>query len=127
MMVTATRSRPGGRAGTHEPRADRCAVAWINGRSASLALSDGSGQVLTCEIDRGLEPEALYVSIVARAIGDRDRLVILGPGGMRLALERQYVAFHAPRRCLIDVEPAGAIDQAELRRRLDELDGRDLR
>jgi hypothetical protein len=106
----------------HHARVGRgCAVVWINGRTASLAVTGDAGEVATCEIDRGLEPELSYLAIVVRAIGDRERVVILGPSSMRLALEREYVAiYHRPDR-LVDVEPAGALDPGDLVRRLREL------
>jgi hypothetical protein len=100
-----------------------CAVAWINGRTASLALMDETGQISTCEIYRGLEPEHSYMTIVVRAIGDRERVVILGPSAMRLALEREYVAIHGRPDRLVDVEPAGPVDRSDLVRRLRELAG----
>lgn len=94
------------------------AVVWINGRHAILATMSGDGRISTCEIDRGLEPEPPYLALVVRAIGDRERVVILGPSSVRLALEREYVAiFQRPDR-LVDVEPAEAIDAEELVDRL---------
>jgi hypothetical protein len=54
-------------------------------------------------------------------IGDRRRVVILGPSSVRLALERAYVArFRRPDR-LVDVEPAGPAAMEELIDRLREL------
>lgn len=85
------------------------AVAWINGRRAMVATMRGDGLVSTFEINRGLESEPSYLALVVRAIGDRQRVVILGPSSARLALEREYVAiFHRPDR-LVDVEAAGAV------------------
>jgi hypothetical protein len=108
--------------GAHDVRVGRgCAVVWIDGRSASLAVTDEAGEIATCDIDRGLEPELSYLAIVVRAIGDRERVVILGPSAMRLALEREYVAIHHRPDRLVDVEPAGALDGDELVRRLREL------
>ena len=104
-------------------RGRACAAVWINGRSASLALIDQAGAVSTCSIERGLEPELAYLAIVVHAIGDRERVVILGPSSMRLALEREYVAIHHRPARLVDVEPAGALDPTELVRRVRELAG----
>ena len=85
------------------------AVAWINGRQAIVVTMSHDGLVSTCEISRGWLPEPAYLAQVVRVIGDRQRLVILGPSSARLALEREYVAlFRRPDR-LVDVEPAGAI------------------
>jgi hypothetical protein len=78
----------------------------------------GDGQISTCEIARGPEPELSYLALVVGAIGDRERVVILGPSSVRLALEREYVAiFHRPDR-LVDVEPAEAINAEEVVDRL---------
>jgi hypothetical protein len=108
MTATETRERVAYR--TVAPSA----VAWINGRQAIVARTDRTGRTSTCEIERGVEPEGSYLALVVRAIGDRDRVVILGPSSMRLALEREYVAiYHRPER-LVDVEPAGLVTADEL-------------
>jgi hypothetical protein len=61
---------------------------------------------------------APYLAQVVRVIGDRQRVVILGPSSVRLALEREYVAaFRRPDR-LVDVEPAGPVSSDELVDRL---------
>lgn len=94
------------------------AVAWINGRQASVAIMSADGRISTCEITRGWLTEAAYLAQVVRVIGDRQRVVILGPSSARLALEREYVAmFRRPDR-LVDVEPAGPISSQELVDRL---------
>jgi hypothetical protein len=97
------------------------AVAWIDGRSALVARIDRDGLVSTCAVERGGEPEPTYLDLVVRAIGDRERVVILGPGAQRLALERAYVAIHHRPERLVDVEPAGAVTEEDLLRRLREL------
>jgi hypothetical protein len=94
------------------------AVAWINGRQAIVATMARDGEIFTCEINRGLSPESSYLALVVHALGDRDRVVILGPSSARLALEREYVAiYHRPER-LVDVEPAGALNTEDLVARL---------
>lgn len=94
------------------------AAVWINGRQAIVATMSGDGRISSCEINRALEPEPSYLALVVRAIGDRERVLILGPSSARLALEREYVAiFRRPDR-LVDVEPAGAIDAEDLVDRL---------
>ena len=102
-----------------QPRGAReSAVAWINGREAIVATMARDGEIFTCEINRGLSPEAAYLALVARALGDRDRVVILGPSAARLALEREYVAiYHHPER-LVDEEPVGPINTEDLVARL---------
>jgi hypothetical protein len=89
-------------------------VVWINGRQAIVAMMSHDGRISTCEISRGWLPEPSYLAQVIRVIGDRQRVVILGPSSIRLALEREYVAiFRRPDR-LVDVEPAVAMDAAAL-------------
>jgi hypothetical protein len=86
-----------------------------------VAVADEAGQVSRCTITRGRDPEPSYLAMVVRAIGDREVVVILGPSSLRLALEREYVAiYHRPER-LVDVEPAGRVDESKLVDRLREL------
>ena len=97
------------------------AVAWINERQATVATMSHDGRISTCEISRGWLGERSYLAQVVRVIGDRKRVVILGPSSVRLALEREYVAvFKRPDR-LVDVELAGPIDTGALIDRLRNL------
>jgi hypothetical protein len=90
------------------------AVVWIDGRRAMVVLMSHTGGISTCEITRGWLDQPSYLAHVVRVIGDRPRVVILGPSSVRLALEREYVTiFHRPDR-LVDVEPAGVVDMADL-------------
>lgn len=90
------------------------AVVWINGREAIVAAMDRHGLRSRCEITRGFLDEPAYLAHVVRVIGDRQRVLILGPSSVRLALEREYVRlFRRPDR-LVDVEPAGAVSPEEL-------------
>ncbi|HET9756705.1 MAG TPA: hypothetical protein VFP66_09400 [Candidatus Limnocylindrales bacterium] len=94
------------------------AVVWINGRQAFVALMSHDGHISTCEISRGWLTRSSYLVQVVRVIGDRQRVVILGPSTDRLALERKYVTmFRRPDR-LVDVEPAGPLAPDELVDRL---------
>ena len=94
------------------------AVVWINGRQAIVATIGHEGRITTCDISRGWLSEPSYLAQVVRVIGDRQRVLILGPNSVRLALERAYVAmFHRPER-LVDVEPAGPVDAESLVDRL---------
>lgn len=107
---------------TLEPAVPRSApasaVVWINGRQAIVATMGPDKQVFTCEVNRGLSPEPAYLALVVRAVGDRQRVVILGPSSARLALEREYVSiYHRPDR-IVDVEPAGAVKTEDLVERL---------
>jgi hypothetical protein len=90
------------------------AVVWINGRQAVVALMSYDGHITTCEISRGWLSRPSYLAQVVQVIGDRQRVLILGPSSVRLALEREYVTmFRRPDR-LVDVEPAGPASRDEL-------------
>ena len=96
------------------PEATPSAVVWIDATHALVASVEGDGGTSTCDITRGLLHESVYLEEVVRAVGDRRRVMILGPGSERLALEREYVAvYHRPER-LVDVEPAHVVDRDEL-------------
>lgn len=99
------------------------AVVWIDGTSAAVAVMDRRGRVSTCSIERGDAPEPEYLDLVIHAIGDRERVAILGPDPARLELERAYVAVERRPDRLVDVEPAGPVDEAALVDRLRELAG----
>lgn len=102
------------------------ATVWIDLRHALVGRTVPDGSVELIELVRPSrldEPLEQWIAIVADAIGDRQRVLILGAGPMRLALEREYVAiFHRPER-IIDVEPSSGIDRDELIRRVQELAG----
>jgi hypothetical protein len=83
-----------------------------------VATMSHDGRIATCEINRGLLSEPSYLAQVVRVIGDRQRVVILGPSSSRLALEREYVGIYRRPDRLVDVEPAGLVDMQELVDRL---------
>jgi len=94
------------------------AVVWINGRQANVALMSYDGHITTCEISRGWLSEQSYLAQVVRVIGDRARVVIMGPSPARLALEREYVTIFRRLDRLVDVEPADLVSRDELVARL---------
>jgi len=95
------------------------AVAWIDDRHAVIARNAIDGSIDVTEVDRpGEGTDATYLAHVVDEIGDQERLVLLGPGTARLALEREYVTiYHRPDR-LLDVEPSGPVDREGLVERL---------
>jgi hypothetical protein len=101
----------------------RSAVVWINGRQAVVATMSDEGRISTSEIDRRWMREQPYLAQVVRAIGDRQRVSILGPTSIRLALERDYVAMYRRPDRLVDVEPAGPFTSEELVDRVRSLAG----
>jgi hypothetical protein len=94
------------------------AVVWIDDKRALIAAMSPEGNISTCDVDRGSLDEAQYVAQVVHVIGDRERVVILGPSDVRLALEREYVSIYRRPERLIDVEPAVDVDMADLLGRL---------
>ena len=72
-------------------------------------------------MDRRTTPEFIYLNAVVRTIGDRERVMILGPGSARLALEREYVDIHRRPDHLVDVEPTGLLGEPEVIDRLRRL------
>jgi hypothetical protein len=99
------------------------AVVWIDQRHAYVARMSPEGLIETQTLDLGTDDETLDLARVVHAIGDHARVVILGPDNARLALEREYVTiYHRPER-LVDVEPAGPIEETDLVDRLRELAG----
>jgi hypothetical protein len=120
-MTTSIVERRGGEAAPEERPIRPSAIVWINGRGAVIAAMEPDRGITTCTIDRGLEPEESYLRLVVHAIGDRERVMILGPSSVRLALERDYTSIYQRPDRLVDVEPAGPMDQATLVDRLREL------
>jgi hypothetical protein len=99
------------------------AVVWIDARRAVVATMNEKGRISSRALDRGDDPEAPFLARVVHAIGDRERVIMLGPDMVRLALEREYVAiFHTPDR-LVDVEPSGPVYKDQLEDRVRELAG----
>ncbi len=99
------------------------AVTWIDPTRAVIARTGTGGEVAVRTIRHesvrsGTRP---FLARVVDEIGDRDRILILGPDAMRVELEREYVTiYHRPDR-ILDVEASGPAEQAELVRRLEAL------
>jgi hypothetical protein len=105
------------------PRVRPSAVVWIGDDHAIVARVGYEGTVSTCEIARGAEPELSYLALVVGAIGERERVLIMGSASIRLALEREYLALHRRPDRLVDVDEAPGIDHESLVDRLRELAG----
>ena len=97
------------------------AVVWINRRGALVARMDMNGHIETVTVEPRSGGEFAYLNRVVRAIGDRERVIILGPGPARLALEREYVDIHRRPDHLVDVELAGLLAEPDLIDRLRRL------
>jgi len=117
--------RPANTPGTATLAHGSGAVTWIDSTRAIVARTAPSGGVAISIVPGGAQPArgTPFLARVVDEIGDRDRILILGPDAMRVELEREYVTiFHRPDR-LLDVEVAGPTDEAELVRRLEVLTG----
>ena len=95
------------------------AVVWINARHAVVAVAHGeAGGITSSTVERMIESEADFVARIVGAVGDSERVMVLGPASLRLAVQRAYVAIsHRPDR-LVEVERTGLIDPDELAARL---------
>jgi len=106
------------------PRPHSGAITWIDRRHAIVARTMSTGAIDVTEIDFPADAaEQANLTRVADTIGDRERVVIAGPLGMRTALERQYVAIYRRPERLVDVEPDGPLSRGQLVERLRELAG----
>jgi hypothetical protein len=93
------------------------AVVWMDEERALVARSSGDG-ISMVEIARGVHPETQYLAHVVQEIGDGERVMVVGSGPLRLALEREYVSInHRPDR-LISVAAIARADGAEIVDRL---------
>ena len=98
------------------------AVTWIDSSRAVVVGTGGERPEVTTVAHEPVETIP-FLARVVDAIGDRDRVLILGPDAMRVELEREYVSiYHRPDR-LLDVEASGSADESELVRRLEVLTG----
>lgn len=103
------------------------AVTWIDSSRAIIARTGTSGGISVKVVRPDPELADKVIPFLARVvdeIGDRDRVLIMGPDAMRVELEREYVTiFRRPDR-LVDVETTGPTEQSELVKRLEVLTGR---
>ena len=104
--------------GSLSTRISPSAVVWVNGREAMVVQITSDGRMSTFEISRGWLRETPFLSHIAHAIGDQKRLLILGRGSIRLALEREYASkFPRPER-LVEVKASGPVDVTQLADRI---------
>lgn len=122
-MAAGVLERPVDRTAAARPAPRSSAAACIDGRQARVARTDVHGTIWTCLINRGNALESAYLAAVVDAIGDRERVLILGRDPEALALERAYVAIYRRPDRLVDVEPAGPVGERELVERVRELIG----
>ena len=96
------------------------AVVWVDERHAIVARAD-SGGIETTEIRRVGLTETRYLARVVHEIRDQQRVMLVGPHPIRLALEREFVAIsHRPDR-LVAPPPAARGAGAEILDRIERL------
>lgn len=99
------------------PRANRSAALWIDPDHAILASTTPSGAIDVIELAR-VDDDETYLARVADRIGERERILIVGPEPTRIALEREYVTIYQRPDRIIDVEPTAPLGRAEVVERL---------
>ncbi|HYM85073.1 MAG TPA: hypothetical protein VEY67_13085 [Candidatus Dormibacteraeota bacterium] len=106
------------------PRPDRRptgAITWIERDRALVARRGPAGDVDVAAIGRDVSDPESFFARVAHEIGDRDRVIVVGPGSLRTRLEREYVAIYQRPERLVDVEPTARLSEADLVERLRDL------
>jgi hypothetical protein len=95
-------------------RAD--AITWIDRRHAIVALTTPRGAIDVQEfVLPDDEPGRLVeLAAIVHAIGDRDRIVVMGPEPSRTSLEREYVSIVRRPDRLVDVEAEGPVSRADV-------------
>jgi hypothetical protein len=77
------------------------AVVWIDERHAIIARSEPQQEISTVEIRRLARPENRYLAQVVHEMTGRERVMVIGPEPIRLALERRFVSVsHRPERLM---------------------------
>ncbi len=99
------------------------AVAYIDDDHAIVVKNLADGSISVIEIAHRKPEDLSYLVRIVDAIGVRRRVAILGPDGLRLELEREYVALYHRPDLLVDVENSPAQTAARLITRLEELRG----
>lgn len=98
------------------------AVTWVDGRHALVAHTTPKGaDLVEIRPDASKPLAGAYLARVAEEIGNRDRVLILGPDAYRIELERQYVALYGHPDRLRDGSAVAETPGNELLARLESL------
>jgi hypothetical protein len=92
------------------------AITWVDRRRAIVARRTSRGAIDVEEFPFPPDEPGrlLAIAAVVHAIGESDRVVVMGPESARTRLEREYVAIsHRPDR-LVDVEREGPVSREDL-------------
>jgi hypothetical protein len=99
------------------------AVVWIEPGRAIVVRGGEGAEPMTLELPIPHQPAITPPALaeVAHAIGDVDRVLVLGVDDLRTALEREIVAIGHRPETIRDADVAGPMDEASLRVRLARL------
>lgn len=92
------------------------AITWVDRRRAIVArrMPGGAVDVEEFTFPQDETGRQLAFAAVAHAIGESDRVVVMGPESARTRLEREYVAIsHRPDR-LVEIEREGPVSRDDL-------------
>jgi hypothetical protein len=98
------------------------AVVWLDHWHALIARRE-HGAAAIVDLDRGAEPEQMFLDRVARLTDDCDRVMILGPENDSLRREREVVIDHHRAVVALDIEATVSASPSELFDRLRLLEG----
>jgi hypothetical protein len=97
------------------------AAVYVDSDHAIVARTTIDGAIAVTDIRRRRPEDLSYVIRIVDEIGERERVVIVGPDEARLEVEREYVTvFHRPD-VLVDVEPSAHETAAQVISRLERL------
>lgn len=106
---------------TQSSRERPTVVVWADERHALVAGLAGDGRVLVSTVVHGRETESQYLAHVVHEIGDGERVMVIGPADVGLALEREFVRItHRPDR-LVPVPGGARASGGEILDRLERL------
>lgn len=100
------------------------AVTWVDGRHALVAHTTDAGADLVEILRSGAgRSDDAYLLRVAEELGDRERLLVLGPESFRVELERRYVALYGHPDRIRESSTTSESAGPELLARLESLTG----
>ncbi len=89
-------------------------ITWVDRRRAVLLRPLPDGSIAVDRVERDVPGDGrTYLARVVHAIGDDERVVVVGPWPERTELEREYVAVRGHPERLVDVEPSGPLAAPE--------------
>jgi hypothetical protein len=95
-------------------------ITWIDSQRAIVARRMPGGTVEMRDFPMPADETERLAALadVALAIGEPDRVLVLGDSALRMLLEREYVTIYRRPDRLEDIEPEGPITRDDLVRQL---------